>query len=203
MEVSSLRKRTQGRSEPASLGDEGEECKPHLALVLEVPAYLARGEVPDFKEAVHRACDEELAVGGEAGALDVGLEPQLDDAGELCGEALVLLLPEGGPASEQVQGAAGGQQPLVLLPLKGLAQQGQQARGGYHAHLPGQGLGNGRAAPLLAAATWVCLRREGTPAVSRGGSKRRPATRPSKCKTGTRCAGTETHKDRKRVFTRR
>ena len=92
-------------------------------LVLEVLPDLAGGEVPHLDEAVHAPGDEVLAVRTEEGGLDVGLGAELDLSGELGGKLLVLLLPHGGLASEQVNLGTGGQKTLVLLPLEGLTQE--------------------------------------------------------------------------------
>ena len=109
-----------------------------LRLVLEILAYLARGEVPHLDEAVHRARDQVLAVGREAHHLGVRLLAHLDLLVEHGRIRLLDLFAHRRLAAKQVDGRARRQQALILLPLERLAEQREQARRRHGAHLARQ-----------------------------------------------------------------
>merc|ERR1719350_1271425 len=71
--------------------------------------------------------------------------------------ALILLLPHGGFASEQVDLCARWQQTLVLLPLQRLPKQSQETTRRHNGDLSSQRLSDPSSPPLLSAAVRVCF----------------------------------------------
>ena len=87
----------------------------------------------------------------------MGLGPELDLLAEHGGVLLLLLLPHGGLAAEEIDLGAGRQQTLMLLPLEGLPEECEETGWRDDGDLARERLGDGGAPALLGAAVGVGL----------------------------------------------